>query len=66
VEGQTDVGKLVGAISELFFATATKMAYRTENVTATYNKHRTKIYNSYVNACLFQFSAYFCNTNIQV
>jgi hypothetical protein len=66
VEGETDVGKLVGAISELFVATATKMAYRTENVTATYNKHRTKIYNSYVNSFLLQFSAYFCKTNIQI
>lgn len=58
VEGQTDVGKLVDAISELFDATTTKITY-TENVTTTYNKHTTKIYNSYVNSFLFQFSAYF-------
>jgi hypothetical protein len=66
VEGKRDGGKLVGAISELFVATATKMAYRTENVTAMNNKRTTKIYNSYVNSFLFQFSAYFCKTNIQV
>jgi hypothetical protein len=59
VEGQADMVKLVTAIYELFVATATKMQRRT---TSTEPGSVTFMWNCF----LFQFSAYFCKTNIQV